>query len=189
MTQANQPAKRVRFGVFEADFRTGELIKRGRRVRLQEQPFQLLAMLLDRPGELVTREELHGRLWPQTTIDFDHGLNKAVSKLREALGDSADSPRFIETVARRGYRFLADVATVDDTQAEIAQNDSGVSALLLRSGTRKPAPARHRAGRPARLRGSFSALAWCWYSRAMRPGILSRGNAPCPRFIPWPCCH
>jgi TolB-like protein/Tfp pilus assembly protein PilF len=85
-------------------------------------------MLLDRPGELVTREELHGRLWPQTTIDFDHGLNKAVSKLREALGDSADSPRFIETVARRGYRFLADVATVDDTQAEIAQNDSGVSA-------------------------------------------------------------
>ena len=111
--QATRPSGRFRFGAFEADLGTGELIKQGRRVRLQEQPFQLLATLLERPGELVTREELRTRLWPQTTVDFDHGVNKAISKLRDALGDSATNPRFIETVARRGYRFLADVAVVD----------------------------------------------------------------------------
>jgi TolB-like protein/DNA-binding winged helix-turn-helix (wHTH) protein/Flp pilus assembly protein TadD len=113
MTAAAQLARRSRFGVFEADPRSGELTKNGRRVRLQEQPFQLLAALLDRPGEVVTREELQTILWPQTIVDYDHGLNKAVSKIREALGDSAESPRFVETVARRGYRFLADVAVVE----------------------------------------------------------------------------
>ena len=118
MAQATQAFKRLKFGVFEADFRTGELTKHGKRVRLQEQPFQLLAMLLDQPGELVTREELHRKLWPQTIVDFDHGLNKAISKIREALGDSAENPRFIETVARRGYRFLADVAVVYDEPAQ-----------------------------------------------------------------------
>ena len=110
--QVDYPVRRLRFGSFEADLRTGQLSKHGRRLRLQEQPFQLLAILLERPGDLVTREELHGRLWPQTTIDFDHGLNKAISKIREVLGDSAESPRFVETVARRGYRFLADVTVV-----------------------------------------------------------------------------
>lgn len=110
--------KRTRFGVFEADPRSGELIKNGRRVRLQEQPFQLLSALLERPGELVTREELRALLWPQTVVDYDHGLNKAVSKIREALGDSAESPRFVETVARRGYRFLADVTVVVDGNAQ-----------------------------------------------------------------------
>src|SRR3954447_20223272 len=108
--KADQPSGRFRFGVFEADLGTGQLLRQGRRLRLQEQPFRLLALLLERPGELVTREELRRLLWPRTTIDFDHGLNKAVSKLRDALGDSAESPRFVETVARRGYRFLADVA-------------------------------------------------------------------------------
>jgi TolB-like protein/DNA-binding winged helix-turn-helix (wHTH) protein/Tfp pilus assembly protein PilF len=92
------------------DLRAGELRKYGLRVRLQEQPFQILTMLLEHPGEVVTREELQKKLWPaHTFVDFDHGLNKAVSKIREALGDSAESPRFVETVARRGYRFLADV--------------------------------------------------------------------------------
>jgi TolB-like protein/DNA-binding winged helix-turn-helix (wHTH) protein/Tfp pilus assembly protein PilF len=92
------------------DLRAGELRKHGLRVRLQEQPFQILTMLLEHPGEVVTREELQKKLWPaHTFVDFDHGLNKAVSKIREALGDSAESPRFVETVARRGYRFLADV--------------------------------------------------------------------------------
>ena len=117
LQQATYLSARVRFGVFEADFRTGELTKRGKRLRLQEQPFQLLAILLERPGELVTREELRSRLWPQTTVDFDHGVNKAIGKVRYALGDSAGNPRFIETVARRGYRFLADVAVVRDGQA------------------------------------------------------------------------
>jgi len=118
MQQAELTRRNLKFGVFEADLRTGELTKLGKRVRLQEQPFQLLAMLLEKPGVLVTREELHLKLWPQTTVDFDHGVNKAISKIREALGDSAENPRFIETVARRGYRFLADVAVVVGEQAE-----------------------------------------------------------------------
>jgi TolB-like protein/DNA-binding winged helix-turn-helix (wHTH) protein/Flp pilus assembly protein TadD len=107
------PPERLRFGVFEVDLRAGELRKHGLKLRLQEQPFQILTLLLERAGEVVTREELQKRLWQEDTyIDFDHGLNKAISKIRDALGDSADSPRFIETVARRGYRFLADVKVV-----------------------------------------------------------------------------
>jgi TolB-like protein/DNA-binding winged helix-turn-helix (wHTH) protein/Flp pilus assembly protein TadD len=113
MQRAHDPSGRLRFGVFEVDLGACELTKRGLRVRLQEQPFQVLAMLLERPGELVTREELQKKLWGQTVVDFDHGLNKAVNKIREALGDSAENPRFVETVARRGYRFLADVTPID----------------------------------------------------------------------------
>jgi TolB-like protein/DNA-binding winged helix-turn-helix (wHTH) protein len=120
MQQAELSARNLKFGVFEVDLRAGELTKHGRRVRLQDQPFQLLAMLLEKPGALVTREELHVKLWPETTVDFDHGLNKAISKIREALGDSAENPRFIETVARRGYRFLADVTVVGAAQTEVA---------------------------------------------------------------------
>jgi DNA-binding winged helix-turn-helix (wHTH) protein len=105
------PAGRIaRFGVFEVDLLAGELRKNGRKVRLQEQPFQILAALLDRPGDLVTREELRQKLWPgDTFVDFDHGLNTAITKLREALGDSAANPRYVQTLARRGYRFLAQV--------------------------------------------------------------------------------
>ena len=100
----------IRFGIFEADLRAGELRRNGIKVRLQEQPFQVLAMLLERPGELVTREELRSRLWPADTfVDFDHGLNAAVKRLRDTLGDSAENPRFIETLARRGYRLLGSV--------------------------------------------------------------------------------
>jgi TolB-like protein/DNA-binding winged helix-turn-helix (wHTH) protein len=132
MTEANHPPRRLRFGVFEADIKAGELTKLGKRVRLQEQPFQLLAILLDKPGEVVTREELRDRLWPQTTIDFDHGLNKAISKIREALGDSAENPRFIETIARRGYRFLADVSAVDDDdKASVNDEQSATTAPCL----------------------------------------------------------
>ena len=118
--QANDPPRRLGFGVFEVDLRERQLTKRGLRIRLQEQPFQVLAMLLERPGELVTRDELRNRLWPNTIVEFDHGLNKAISKIREVLGDSVESPRFVETVARRGYRFLAGVAVIDspDRQRE-----------------------------------------------------------------------
>ena len=119
MDRASQ-ARRLRFGVFEADLGARELTKLGRLLPLQEQPFLLLAMLLEKPGELVTREELRARLWPQTVVDFDHGLNKAISKIRDALGDSAENPRFIQTVARRGYRFLADVAVAGDGEVETA---------------------------------------------------------------------
>src|ERR1700751_364164 len=105
---------RLLFGVFELDPRAGELRKHGLRVRLQEQPFRVLEMLLEHAGKVVTREELQKRLWPgDTFVDFDHGLNKAINKIREALGDSAESPRFVETVSRRGYRFLAEVKDAD----------------------------------------------------------------------------
>jgi len=106
----NRSGRIVRFGVFELDLAAGELRKNGARVRLQEQPFQVLALLTERAGDVVTREELRQKLWPSDTfVDFDHSLNTAVNKLRETLGDSASSPRFVETLARRGYRFLAPV--------------------------------------------------------------------------------
>jgi TolB-like protein/DNA-binding winged helix-turn-helix (wHTH) protein/Flp pilus assembly protein TadD len=114
MPESHPVGERLRFGVFELDLRAGELRKHGLRVRLQEQPFQVLAMLLEHSGEVVTREELQKKLWPADTfVDFDHGLNKAINKIRDALGDSAESPRFVETVARRGYRFLAEVKVSD----------------------------------------------------------------------------
>jgi DNA-binding winged helix-turn-helix (wHTH) protein len=105
---------RYRFGLYEADPRTGELLRDGTRIKLQDQPFQVLLALLERPNEIVTREELRLRLWPSDTfVDFDHGLNTAINKLRDALRDSASNPRFIETLARRGYRFLAPVKVVE----------------------------------------------------------------------------
>jgi TolB-like protein/DNA-binding winged helix-turn-helix (wHTH) protein/Flp pilus assembly protein TadD len=114
MPEAHQLRGPLRFGVFELDLRAGELRKNGLRVRLQEQPFQVLAMLLEHPGEVVGREELQKKLWPADTfVDFDHGLNKVINKIREALGDSAENPRFVQTVARRGYRFLAEVRVSD----------------------------------------------------------------------------
>jgi len=122
---------RLRFGLFEADVQTGELWKQGKRLRLQEQPFQLLVSLLEKPGEVVTREELRSRLWPQTTVDFDHGLNKAVSKIREALGDSSENPRFVETVARRGYRFLDDVAIIRKAPLETGAGDPANAGPFL----------------------------------------------------------
>ena len=108
----SSPQKTVRFAVFEVDLAAGELRKNGARIRLQEQPFQILAYLIDRAGEVVTREELRQKLWPADTfVDFDHSLNTAINKLREALGDSASNPRYVETLARRGYRFLAPLQT------------------------------------------------------------------------------
>src|SRR5690242_5001597 len=98
----------IRFGTFELDLRSGELRKGGRKIRLEGQPVQVLICLLQSPGELVTREELHRKLWPADTfVNFEHGLNAAVKRLRQALNDSADNPRFVETLPRRGYRFIA----------------------------------------------------------------------------------
>src|SRR5579862_4968363 len=122
------PPRVLRFGVFEIDVRSGELRKQGYRIRIEGQPLQILICLLENPGELVTREELHRRLWPADTyVNFEHGLNAAVKRLRRALDDSADNPRFVETLPRRGYRFLAPVETVtasEDTPvvAEAAAN-------------------------------------------------------------------
>jgi cholera toxin transcriptional activator len=111
---------RFRFSVFEADVRTGELRKHGIRLRLPDQPFTVLVALLERPGELITREELVKRLWPQGTfVDYDHGLNTAVNRLREVIGDSAETPKFIETLPRRGYRFIGNVEPIDMTAASV----------------------------------------------------------------------
>jgi TolB-like protein/DNA-binding winged helix-turn-helix (wHTH) protein len=161
MLQAELSLRNFKFGVFEADLRTGELTKLGKRVRLQEQPFQLLVMLLEKPGELVTREELHLKLWPETTVDFDHGLNKAISKIREALGDSAENPRFIETVARRGYRFLADVTVVGAAPTKIT--DAGAAPTKIVTADlavqQNPGPPRlSDAGTPPR--GKLRSLPW-----------------------------
>ncbi len=110
----------ARFGVFEVDLAAAELRKNGLKLRLQGQPFQVLALLLERPGEIVSREDLRQKLWASDTfVDFDHSLNTAINKVREALGDSASSPRFVETLARRGYRFIAPVQQ-EGPQAPIA---------------------------------------------------------------------
>ena len=127
---------RYRFGSFEADAATGELRRQGLRVKLNTQPFQVLLMLLARPGELLTREEISRELWPEGTfVDYEHGVNSAVNRIREALGDTAASPRFVETLARRGYRFVASVerigpgenpsvASPDPAPHEILQDES-----------------------------------------------------------------
>jgi DNA-binding winged helix-turn-helix (wHTH) protein len=100
----------IHFGTFELDLEACELRKRGRKIKLQNQPFQVLSMLLEQPGQVLTRDALHKRLWPADTfVDFDRGINKAINRIREALGDDAGSPRFVETLPRRGYRFLATI--------------------------------------------------------------------------------
>jgi DNA-binding winged helix-turn-helix (wHTH) protein len=114
----------VRFGLFELHLNTGELRRNGRRVKLQEQPLRLLIVLLDQPGRAVARDKLKQSLWPTDTfVDFDHSLNAAIAKLRLALGDSAENPRFIETLARRGYRFIAPVEFVSSSNGNIIQGD------------------------------------------------------------------
>src|SRR6202171_2884391 len=122
----------LRFGSFEVDVRAGELRKHGVKIKLQEQPFQILLALLQRPGELVSREELRSRIWPADTfVDFDNSLNTSINKLREALGDSAESPRFIETLPRRGYRFIAPVSSVDGKAKDVAASRGWKLAVLL----------------------------------------------------------
>src|SRR5437764_15298418 len=109
-------AQMLRFGPFELDIRSGELRKHGIRLRLREQPFQILLMLLEHPGEVVLREEIRQKLWPNNTIvEFDHSINTAIKRIRDALAESADEPRYIETVASRGYRFLGAVEAVGAT--------------------------------------------------------------------------
>jgi DNA-binding winged helix-turn-helix (wHTH) protein len=131
----------ARFGVFELDLAAGELRKNGAKLRLQEQPFQVLALLLERAGDVVTREELRQKLWPADTfVDFDHSLNTAVNKLRETLGDSASSPRYIETLARRGYRFIAPVQnSVGTGSVGTDRVGTGAFASLPRAESRGPA--------------------------------------------------
>ncbi|MGC1904500.1 MAG: winged helix-turn-helix domain-containing protein [Candidatus Acidiferrum sp.] len=159
MYQASNRTTRFRFGVFEADLNSAELRKNGSKIKLQEQPFQVLAVLLEKPGEVVTREELRASLWPEDTfVDFDHGVNAAIKRLRDALGDSAESPRFVETLARRGYRFIAPVTdATNDGQNGKRSNETTFA-------TKTPAPVTS--------------------SDAPAPGITSRELAP-QRFHHW----
>ena len=151
---------RVRFGVFEADLLAGELRKHGSKIRLQEQPFQVLALLLERRGETVTRDELRNRLWTADTfVDFDHGLNKAINKIREALGDSAANPRFVETVARRGYRFIADVTAVAAVPADTSEASAG-TLVPAEHGAAESVPKQEIHRRPA------------WWSASTLAGLV-----------------
>src|SRR5271169_1358174 len=122
---------RVHFGTFEIDLNSGELRKHGIRIKLHDQSFKVLTVLLEHPGEVVTREQLYQKLWPADTfVDSDVGLNSAVMKLRDALGDSAENPRFVETLPRRGYRFLAEVHNVSVEPATRSQNGDSSSRVL-----------------------------------------------------------
>ncbi|MEJ2085840.1 MAG: winged helix-turn-helix domain-containing protein, partial [Acidobacteriota bacterium] len=125
--QPENPSRRARFGGFEVDLKSGELTRQGRRIRIPEKSFQVLTGLLERPGELVTRDELRERLWPPDTfVDFDNNMNAAVSRLREALNDSAQGPRFIETIPRRGYRYVGPPPQWDgDSEADGQRGSSG----------------------------------------------------------------
>ena len=136
------PSQTLRFGAFEVDLRRGELRKKGIKVRLQEKPFQILALLLEHAGEVVTREELRKKLWPSDVIvDFDHSLGTAIGKLRQSLGDTAQNPRFVETLSNRGYRFIAPVSTVEENAGRPAQNSTPEDAVLSVSSFEPAIPA------------------------------------------------
>src|SRR5580658_4426855 len=120
----SEPLLHVMFGAFELDVRAGELRKHGVKIRLQEQPFRVLLMLLEQPGEVVLREEIRKKLWPNDTIvEFAPSINAAIQRLRDALGDSADQPRYVETVARRGYRFIGELIEEANQQPSPAEPD------------------------------------------------------------------
>src|SRR5262250_3371189 len=125
---------RIKFGPFEADLKTRELWKGGLKLKLSGQPFEILAMLVERPSQLVTREELRKRIWSEDTfVDFGHGLNAAVNKLREALSDSAEDPRYIETLPRRGYRFIAKVERAGTEQSAVMPEPTQTPKTLAAS--------------------------------------------------------
>lgn len=150
MSQPIPTPRTIHFENFEFDFRSGELRENGRKVKVQGQPVQILAMLLEQPGELVTREELRNKLWPgDTFVDFEHSLNAAVKRLRQALHDSAENPRFVETLARRGYRFIAEVAAAEGarviipeptTDNVLTEDDREQSEFAEKTGALKHAP-------------------------------------------------
>lgn len=150
-----RPRRRYRFGVFEADSETGELRRQGVRVKLHAQPFQVLLMLLERSGELLTREEISRELWPDGTfVDYEHGVNSTVNRIREALGDRASHARFIETLARRGYRFVAPVELIPAVEQPIAV---AVTEHGMQDGAATAAPAT-QASVPMGLFDRFLAL-------------------------------
>jgi TolB-like protein/DNA-binding winged helix-turn-helix (wHTH) protein len=158
----------IRFGAFEVDLRTGELRKHGIKIKLQEQPLQILQQLLEHPGEVVNREELQKRIWPADTfVDFDHGLYSAVQRLRDALGDTAETPRYVETLPRRGYRFIAPVnnANRGEAKVETANVEAPASAVPER-------PAPQRSFRIPMLVATGAILVALLFALAFRGGSL-----------------
>src|SRR5258707_154090 len=168
MAESATPRRILRFGSFEVDLASGELRRQGLKIRLQDQPLRLLALLLERAGEVVTREELRDKLWPADTfVDFDHSLNTAVRKLREALGDSAETPRYVETLARRGYRFVAPLAEPGPTAPLAHSADADVASASPPPATRKP-PSARRALVIAAVLASAALVAY-WVGGRPRP--------------------
>src|SRR5258706_5889828 len=168
MAQSAPPRRILRFGSFEVDLASGELRRQGLKISLQDQPFRLLALLMDRAGEVVTREELRDKLWPADTfVDFDHSLNTAVRKLREALGDSAETPRYVETLARRGYRFVAPLAEPGPGAPLANSPDADVASPSPPTTTRLPPSARRALVIAAVL--SSAALVAYWVGGRPRP--------------------
>src|SRR5262245_36653986 len=167
-------AEIIRFGIFQLDLKARELHKAGVKVKLQDQPFRVLALLVERAGQVVTREELQQRIWPTDVyVTFDQGLNNAIKKVRDALGDSADNPRFVATVAKRGYRFIAPV---------------GAESEPVVAGKVEPEPPSDRQARyspPALPKIAWIALAgvsilaatgyWMWHRASMRSRPPSEG--------------
>lgn len=144
--------RRIRFGLYEANLVSGELFKNGQKIRLQEQPFLVLVALLERPGEVVTRDNLRQRLWPSDTfVDFEHSLNTAINKVRDALGDTAANPRFVETLPRRGYRFIAPV-TVSEGASAVAPRAEESAAQVVMTSTPDVSPTGVAAGEVAEAR-------------------------------------
>ena len=160
----------VRFGTFEVDLRLGEVRKNGTRVKLTGQPFQILVILLEHPGDLVTREQLQRQLWPSDTfVDFDRGLNAAINRVREALGDSAENPRFVETLPRRGYRFIAPIDVVADL---VPEQQGVVPVRLQREGeetVRKPSLQRYWVLGSSSAAIIVIAVLSYWFSRPLMP--------------------
>ena len=168
----------VRFGTFEADLRLGELRKHGTRLKLTGQPFQILVILLEHPGDLVTREQLQRRLWPsETFVDFDRGLNAAINRVREALGDSAENPRFVETLPRRGYRFIAPLVDSSPARATLPAAESTFSPAhtVLTPGA-LPVSARERRPVSRRFKVLLSGLSILAILALVAVAVLSKPN-------------
>ena len=194
MTQMDSPAVLYRFGLFEADSRTGELRKQGRPLKVRGRPFDILLLLLRQPGDIITREELKQSLWQaETFVDFDHGLNSAVNRLREALGDSAENPRFIETLPKRGYRFVAPVEAVARASlrtpdvasapsqvaapAPAADSQSSLEVAVASAPDSRAGPSAFRVSRPSRLVLAFAVAALITAAIVATRSLRSAGSS------------
>jgi Tol biopolymer transport system component/DNA-binding winged helix-turn-helix (wHTH) protein len=169
--------REVRFSVFEVDLRAGELRRNGVKVKIQNQPFQILAMLLERPGEIITRDEMQARLWPaETFVDFDHGLNSAIRRLRDALGDSAESPTFVETLGRRGYRFVFPVEKLAEERPNRGEGhgNPGLAEVVPISGPEPDPPQPSPVARHWKLKAALAFLGAMVLASAV---LLSNDNS------------